>query len=100
MNRQWCSRERPLGKTPEVGLQESFQVRDALKDPSDPCKPLSGVFPSDNMTVHTYALSSYGFKIILDRPKYQAFWACLIHFGQVQIIKFSPEKSKFDFWTN
>ena len=34
MDRQWRPRERPLGKTPEVGLEGSegsFQVKDALE---------------------------------------------------------------------
>ena len=43
MDCQWCPWERPIGKTPKVGLQGSegsFQVKDALERPSDP----SGVF--------------------------------------------------------
>ena len=51
-----------------------------------------------------YALSFYGTKIILDRPNNfgrvpivldgsNSFWSGPNHFGQVQIIKISPENS-------
>ena len=42
--------ERPLGKTPQVGLQwseGSFHVKDALERPLRPLKPPWGVFPWD-----------------------------------------------------
>ena len=48
MDRQCCPRERPLGKTREVGLEGSegsFQVKDALERPLDPCNPPLWVFP-------------------------------------------------------
>ena len=51
-----------------------------------------------------HALSFYGFKMILDRPNDfgrlpiildgpNLFWSGSNHFGQVQIIEISPEKS-------
>ena len=54
-----------------------------------------------------YALSFYGTKIILDRPNNfgrvpivldgsNSFWSGPNHFGQVQIIKISPEKSNLN----
>ena len=53
---------------------------------------------------HSYALSIYGPKIILDRPNHfgrvpivldrsKLFWTGLSYFGQVKIIRNSPEKS-------
>ena len=55
----------------------------------------------------TNALSFYGSKMILDRPnnfgrvpivlhKSNSFWSGPNHFGQVQIIKISPEKYNLD----
>ena len=55
----------------------------------------------------TDALSFYGSKMILDRPNYfgwvrivldgsNSFWSCSNHFGKVQIIKISPEKSNMN----
>ena len=61
------------------------------------------------------ALSFYGSKIIFDRPNYfgrvpiildgtNSFWSGSNHFGQVQIIKISPEKSDLNLtkiiWTS
>ena len=47
MDRQWCPRERPLGKTSEGGyrgLRGLSKASITWKDPSDPSKPTSGVF--------------------------------------------------------
>ena len=57
-----------------------------------------------------YALSFYGSKIILDCPNHfgrvpivldesNSFWSGPSHFGQVQIIKISPEKSNLNLTT-
>ena len=54
-----------------------------------------------------YALSFYGSKMIMDRPNDfdrvpiildgpNSFWSGPNHFGQVQIIKISPEKSNLN----
>ena len=43
MDRQWFPRKRPLGKTPEVGLEGS-EGSLQVKDPSDPCNPPRGSF--------------------------------------------------------
>jgi hypothetical protein len=58
-------------------------------------------------TSDSYGLSFYGSKMILDHPNHfgrvpivldrsNSFWSGLYHFGQVQIIKISPEKSDFN----
>ena len=48
INRQWCPKERILGKTPGWvyrGLKGLPRWNMPWKDPSDHCKPLWGVFP-------------------------------------------------------
>ena len=61
MNRQWCPRERPLGKTPKgvsgVGLSKASFT---WKDPSDPTRgSFQGSFPGTSLTVYTVCLRDW-----------------------------------------
>ena len=62
------------------------------------------IIANDVYEICTYALSFYGSKTILDRPNQfgwvpivlggpNLFWSGSNHFGQIQIIEISPEKS-------